>query len=149
MKYFFVIALNIFIIRGVAYSQPNILPRLSLWISADSGVIDSLGYVKNWKDISGKGNDAFQNNFSTRPSLIINGSKLLNGKPVVRFFNSRLVFSDFLNSSSGKVTVFAVYKINDLSGGSFGVSTLISIKNGLEFLPLGSSVLGFPSPFFR
>lgn len=141
------------IIRDTSFAQapflPTDIPRLELWLRADTLVVDSLGYVKLWQDISVNGNDAFQNDINVRPTLVPVGPKFLNDHSVVRFSNSRLVLSDFLSTSSGKVTVFVAYKVNDVSGGNFGVSTIISLKNGLELFALGSTILGFPSPFFR
>jgi len=56
---------------------------MALWLRADAGVVtNSGGYVSQWTDQSGSGNNAVQSTGANQPLLVANQ---INGLPVVRF----------------------------------------------------------------
>ena len=83
---------------------------LQLWLSADSGVVESGGIVTQWNDLSGNNNHAIQPNTSKRPTLLL---QELHHKPVIQFdgLDDILQTSSKLNLNNTKTaTIFIVNK---------------------------------------
>lgn len=72
---------------GPAFGQfthftPPDLPGLTRWFDAALGVTLVSGFVSEWADQSGNGEDATQSTASQRPTVVASG---LNGHPVLRW----------------------------------------------------------------
>jgi hypothetical protein len=70
-----------------------------LWLRADAGIAtDGGGWITNWSDLSGSGNDGYQLDGSRVPLLIPNA---VNGLPVVRFdgANDSITFTTRLENA--------------------------------------------------
>lgn len=87
---------------------------LQLWLRADSGVItNSDGFVSQWEDQSGNGNDAFQTNSSLQPTLA--STNLFGYKSAVRFngiqnsSNGSYMHGSGLLNLPDAMTTFTVY----------------------------------------
>ncbi len=97
----------------------NVVPTsgLVLWTKADAGVVvDGNGYVAEWRDLSGSGNNFVQPVFGSRPQLV---SNVINGQPVIRMSTtnqgsaaaSRYLYTN-TNFSSTNFTVIYIGKMN-------------------------------------
>lgn len=98
-------------IRLSSYSQPNTIPNLALWLSADSVVLNGSN-VQQWTDRSGNANHAIQNNAAQQPTRV-NNITSLNNYPVVNF-NGTDDFLEIADTPSidftDKMTIFIVTK---------------------------------------
>lgn len=93
-----IIVVITFIAFGVskAFSQPNNIPDLLVWLRADSGIVHTSQKVSYWEDLSGNNNHAVQNNSNNQPLYINQVSEIANN-PTIRFNGS----SEFLLINSG------------------------------------------------
>lgn len=109
-------------VRGLAdntritNAQIAIVPEIALWLKADAGVTaDGSGFVTQWNDQSGNGNNAFQPSSDLMPTLV-NGA--LNGHPVLHF-DGVDDYMDVAHTSSlvvrRDVSVFAVASFDDFA----------------------------------
>jgi PKD repeat protein len=70
VKAFLSVAL-ILLSSGPVFSQPNTIPNLLLWLSADTNIVeDGFGNVSHWNDKSGNGNDFVQDSFPLQPQKL-------------------------------------------------------------------------------
>ncbi len=68
---------------SVASTPVTIAPELMVWLKADVGVTaDGSGFVSQWNDQSGNGNNAVQTTNGVQPTLVTGA---VNGNPVVHF----------------------------------------------------------------
>jgi len=65
--------------------NPQIINGLQLWLRSDSGITLNGSNVFAWEDISGNGNDVYQNTISNQPGFI---TEAINGLPAVTFNGS-------------------------------------------------------------
>lgn len=90
---------------------PATIPKLKIWLSADSVEIIS-GKVATWYDISGNGNSPTQTTDANRPTKMDN---VLSGKPVIRFNGSNWLKKQYPSAISQPITTFVVWKITTSS----------------------------------
>lgn len=117
---------------------------LSLWLRADTGVLEDSGKVLRWRDQSGLGNDAVgPQNINHRPQWV-SGVDGLSG-PVVKFSEPgstlpvRLEVPNQPSLNTGTMTMIAVARKTGTSSGIVG-------KKGGLILRLGGTVSGGSVP---
>ncbi len=98
--------------------------NVKLSLSADKGVIDSLNWVKSWKDFSPNQYNFIQPHFQFSPRLEF--VELLNNKPVISFdgMNDYLYGGNILNLTLKGTSIFVIAKTNTSSGCIFAKSLL-------------------------
>ncbi len=121
-------------------NDPSISGSLQLWLKSDTGVTaDGSGFVSNWADQSGNGNDASQGSSSLQPKLIANGMGL---KPSIRFdgtgdYMQSAWTSTLLGSAPSEATVFFMFKPrNDDGNRNFEYALQFQRAAGVSFLTL-------------
>lgn len=134
--------------RDSAYLQgrlwtPAVLKPLC-WLDAqDLGTISAAAGVSEWRDKSGRGNNATQATQANRPIISDGG---LNGRRCVQFVSNGSSATDdalrfpsgMLNSATGATFAFAMKGTMSSNGGLFGPSS--TNNAGIEFI----SFSGFP-----
>ncbi len=85
--------------------------HLSAWFSADSVTFSTSSFINKIKDISGKGNDAVQNNVSQQPKQ--NKVIKLNNHNVITFDG----INDFMNFGAPFNNFFTLFFISKKNGG--------------------------------
>jgi len=95
-------------VRQFTLLSLNEIRGLSLWLSADSVVVDDAGAVSEWTDMSGRGNDAIQLVAEHRPKRV---DSALNFLPAVRFdgLNDFLIGKN-LYIDEENLSIFIVHK---------------------------------------
>lgn len=137
---------------GVGDSANNIL-----WLDASSLNLNDGDPVSTWTDISGNGNDAFQNNAANQPVYRATG---LNNKSIIEFVDGGNDYLSLLNNiNTSEITVFLVYNHNrkwllpNLELGKYNYTTNNNLLR-LEFsdtiktlyvVPRSYNVVGFSS----
>ena len=93
--------------------DPKSIDNISIWLAADTNIIESGGSVQQWNDNSPNNIDATQINADNQPLLI---NDVINNKPVIRFdgTNDYMVLNSSVFPSDGILTIFFVV-IPDLS----------------------------------
>lgn len=86
---------------------------LNLWLSADSGVVDTNNLISQWHDLSDSSIVLKQYDPLKKPTLIKNG---LNGYDLIGFDNSRSIFEDFVLVSQKNYFVSVLYNFSESSG---------------------------------
>jgi len=95
--------------QGTLRLAPLPVPGASLWLSARSGVgADEAGMVAQWSDFSGYGRGARQDDPWMRPAPAAR-----DGRPVLRFDGSRLLYVDLSFLANSDYTVFAIEARSD------------------------------------
>ncbi len=112
-------AQNVFEASGttsITNTTVNIAPEFVLWLKADAGVTsDGNGYVSQWNDQSGAGNNAAEADPNLEPTLV-NGA--INGKPAVHFDGGNDGLASPHNPSlivEGDLSFFAVIRPTSLT----------------------------------
>jgi hypothetical protein len=113
---------------GVAISPTNLVVGIYpattvLWVRADTGVTTDAGGVNQWNDLSGNGNNLYQQSGPPfEPQLATNS--YIN-KPVIRFTGTNETYMAAYPSSSlavtGDMSIFAVVEFANLAGGTNGM----------------------------
>lgn len=115
------------------YFTPASLADLSLWLRADTGVVQVGGVVSEWKDLSGNNLHASQSDNNLRPVQVT--SCELNNMSTIRFDGSDDVLNGGLipSYSTNSLTVFVLSKgyFQNLSEGAAGFINAGSVFNGL------------------
>lgn len=102
---------------------PIDLDNCILWLDANQGVTkDASNYVSLWKDMSGKGNNFFQNTGISQPKFIKDGGDTISHQPTMRFDG----VNDYMTTASGflynktEVSSFLVIKVATGTGSMCG-----------------------------
>lgn len=92
--------------------NPNLIPNLALWVSADGPLTkDASNFVSIWNDQSGNANNVFQNTASSRPRWADSLAQL-NYNPVIRFTGNEFFDGgDLLDLRKNSQTVFIIGKM--------------------------------------
>jgi hypothetical protein len=97
-----------------------------LWVKADTGVTTDSGGVNQWNDLSGNGNNLYQQDGAPFEPLLVTNTYI--DKPVIRFIGTNETFMFASDSPSleitGDMSVFAVAEFATLAGGTNG--TIVS-----------------------
>ncbi len=121
-------------------SQVAVPRDLALWLKADAGVVETSGYVSQWTDQSGNGNNAVQANSAAQPFL---NAGVANGLPAI-YFNGSASFLEAAHSPSltlnGDITVLMVMNPDDLGA----IHSPISKTGGIYSTTNGNNM---PAPF--
>ncbi|KAA3649019.1 MAG: PKD domain-containing protein [Bacteroidetes bacterium] len=102
---------------------------LSLWLVADTGVVDTNGYVINWKDLSNSNIILNTPNSSNQTQVLTNG---LNGYNLVNFDTGKDFFQNILNINKQNYFISAVYNFQENTSRP---SRLISGQNNWNLGP--------------
>jgi hypothetical protein len=78
--------------------RPVLVHGLVLWLRADMGVTQAGGFVSNWADQSGHGNDASQATGANQPTF---DNYVINGRPGVRFTGNTVSLTSGTNLLPG------------------------------------------------
>jgi hypothetical protein len=119
----------------------------ALWIKADTGVTTDANGVNQWNDLSGNGNNLYQQGGAPYEPQLATNSYL--GKPVIRFTGTNETYMYANDSSSleitGNMSIFAVVQFANLAGGTNG--TIVSKTQANKPAPYdyyaGSTVVSF------
>ncbi|MBI5540675.1 MAG: PKD domain-containing protein [Bacteroidia bacterium] len=146
--------------------NPKCIPQLSLWLSADTGIVETLGKVSEWHDLSGNNNDAVQLVSANAPFYYPSDDSI-NGMPTVFFdglnsFLNGTIINNIDISSNTILTVCSgepeplnanagIFCINNFGSGFWferwtnGTSSLLYSTNGNYFYTSPSTLneLGF------
>lgn len=98
--------------------------NLSLWLRGDDGITSSSSVVSNWSDKSGTGNDAFQGNASSQPTLT---ESQLNYHDVISFNDDYLEGVSGFNTHDYFVVLSPSSEVS--SGASFGYAVGFSQRD--------------------
>ena len=92
-------------------SQISNIPRLKIWLRADSGVVINSGKITDWIDVSGNNYVFTQSSVSMQPTQLI--SATLNNKPYV-YFDGSCKLQSTTNFSFSDCSIFCVSSQNTL-----------------------------------
>ena len=121
------------ILSSYIYSFTKFIPEqngnLKLWLAADTAVVDSAGFVKEWRDISGNENHAVQNTINRRPQVIRNQNSFIffdgendamTGTIIDDLYESS--FSIFIVARNNAVSnARGVFSFGNYNGSGFGL----------------------------
>jgi len=107
--------------KTISIFSPQNFNSLQVWLRADSGIVFNGNNIEQWKDISGKKKNAYQNIVSRQPAFI-NSVSSLNNKPVIKLDGVDDML--LIDSSSTLASAFIVFNWN-------GAGTTFPTYNGL------------------
>ena len=100
-----IISSDVFYFTKFIPEQSNLL---KLWLVADTAVVDSAGFVKEWGDISGNNHILTQSDKNKRPAVHTDNFSKVN---CFNGLNSSLQTS-FNDTFSQPISIFVIWKIN-------------------------------------
>ena len=132
MKKILLLTALFFVYGHCLIAQPNTIPGLAIWFSADTGVTTPGGSVSQWNDLSGNGHDAVQAAPSSQPAHMLSIPEL-NNKPAIRFDG----VDDILLINSGD-TVGSAFIVVNWRGALPNFPDYNGIMSAQTFPPLNS-----------
>jgi hypothetical protein len=116
----------------VAFTRPDQIANLVLWLQADGLVLNDNDPVATWADASGAGNGVTQSTTSKKPTF---KTVILNGKPIVRFdgIDDEMVLAGHIDAS-----VCTVFVVGNKTGGVTNYLTIVCLDNLLFLYRTGT-----------
>ncbi|MEM7220799.1 MAG: hypothetical protein AAF515_20725 [Pseudomonadota bacterium] len=97
-------------LSSVAFAGPGgVTGALHIWLRADTGVTNTAGMVRRWRDQSGNNNHAVhQTGFGELMPLLVNSNPNVAGRPTLRFNNNAALALDLRSLAGSDYTIFVV-----------------------------------------
>lgn len=120
--------------------NPNQLPSIQLWLRADSNlVLDGLGRIEQWQDLSPNAHHLTQTNGAKRPVI---ESVALNNLPSVRFNGGQVMDGgDILDIDDNSRTVLLVTKAEGPNQSFYAKSLVSAQPNRYGYIREGNSLI--------